>query len=723
MQLWFAVTAFVSAFLLFVIQPMFAKMALPILGGAPSVWNTCLVFFQLALLAGYVYAHAAIARFGARRQIRWHLPLMLLPFLALPVRGPEAAALPTGAPAAWLFGLLLRHVGLPFFVVASSAPLLQAWFLRTGRPGSANPYVLYAASNAGSLTALLSYPFLIEPRLRLAEQGLWWAIGYGVLILLICGCALAVWRAAAAGPEKPALRAAGPPISWGRRARWIGLSLIPSSLLLGVTAYISTDLAAIPLLWTIPLALYLLTFMLVFMARPLLPHVLMCRLLPFLVVPVMALTISRLVGALWMIPLHLLMFFTAAMVCHGELAQDRPSAAHLTEFYVWMAVGGACGGLLTALAAPAVFSSIVEYPLAIALACAAPALRAPDPANRRLDALLPALLAFLSILLALEVRLAGAAYTKMGDAIQFGIPAILCYTFSRRPLRFGLGIGLLFLAGLMNTPPGLKPVHEARSFFGVHRVLKIGQLHELRHGTTVHGQQSLIPSRRCDPLAYYHRQGPLGDVFEAVWDRLPVPRVAVVGLGTGSTGGYARPGQHWVFYEIDPAVIKTAQDPRYFTFLQHCVPSYEIVPGDARVSLQRAADGAYGLMILDAFSSDAVPLHLMTREALQLYLRKLADGGVLAFHISNRYFDLKPVLAQAAKSVGLWCFIGQQNGLTRAHEAAGMYGSSWLVMVRRPEDAGALRTHPRWRALDPSPEVPLWTDDFSNLMSVFRWDW
>ena len=331
MGIWFAFTLFVSAFLLFLIQPLFAKMVLPLLGGTPAIWNTCLVFFQLALLVGYAYAHAAPAWIGVRRHARYHALLLLAPLLVLPISLPEPLT-PPAQPVGWLLLLLATRVGLPVVVVATSAPLLQTWFAHTNTRGARNPYALYAASNAGSLLALLSYPFLIEPHLRLAEQRLLWAAGYALFVLLAGGCALLLWRAGPA-PVPEDARPRREAIPFHRTLRWVLLSLVPSSLLLGVTTYISMDLAAVPLLWVIPLSLYLLSFVLVFADRPPIPHRVMLRLLPLFVIPVVLLLIGRVTGGpQWLIPLHLLCFFAACMVCHGELAADRPAPAHLTSF-------------------------------------------------------------------------------------------------------------------------------------------------------------------------------------------------------------------------------------------------------------------------------------------------------------------------------------------------------------------------------------------------------
>jgi hypothetical protein len=728
----FSLTLFVSALLLFLVQPMFGKMVLPLLGGSPAVWNTCMVFYQAALLGGYAYAHAAPRWLGLKRQALLHLGLLLLGALALPIgiaRGWTPPA--SSSPIPWLLLVLTASVGLPFFVVSATAPLLQRWFSHTGHAAARDPYFLYGASNLGSMTALLSYPFLVEAHLRLAEQARVWALGYVLLVGLIAGCAVLLWRApaappAAAGPEAAPPGAGEEPLTWGRRVWWVLLAFAPSSLLLGVTAYLSTDIAAVPLLWVIPLAIYLLTFVLVFARSPLLPQSFMVLAEPFLVIPLALLFFLNLKGAWPLFPLHLLAFFVMAMVCHGELMRYRPGAAHLTEFYLWMSVGGVLGGLFNALVAPATFKGVVEYPLMIMVA----SLLRPQPGARPgragawlLDLLLP---------LVLALALGGLCRAVLAGDFSWQMPAIVAlsclagafaYSFRHRPVRFGLGVGAVMAAAVLLPPGASRVLLQERNFFGVLQVRHdaAGNYHLLYHGTTLHGAQSLEPSRRREPLTYYHPAGPLGQVFQVLSGNLAPRRMAVVGLGTGSIASYGKAGQTLTFYEIDPAVERLARDPRYFTFLQDCPAQVEVVLGDARLSLKEAPDFSYDLMVLDAFSSDAIPLHLVTREALALYLAKLRPGGMLAFHISNRYLDLEPVLGGLARDAGLACLIRDDKNLGEAEKQARKSPSTWAVMGQGAEGLSRLAADPRWHPAAGRPGL-LWTDDFSNILEVFKWE-
>ena len=477
-QWFYATTLLVSATLLFVVQPMFARMVLPLLGGTPAVWNTCMVFYQACLLGGYIYAHLTIHWLGVRRQAVLHLFILCLPWFVLPIGvsgevSPPAEANPTG----WLMTLLSLVVGLPFFVVSASAPMLQAWFAHTGHPAAKDPYFLYAASNLGSMIALLGYPIVVEPALSLTAQSTAWTVGYGLLVVLCFGCAVLLWRSPRGSSPVTAVKdnpdasrrasrsqrakrtrqsandaTPNAAVAWPQRARWLVLSLVPSSLLLGVTAHISTDIAAVPLLWVVPLALYLLSFVLVFARRTILPHAWMLRLQPFLVLALAVLFVHSLMGLfplLWLF-LHLATFFATCMVCHGELAETRPDPSRLTEFYLWISVGGVLGGAFNALVAPNLFSSIVEYPLVIALACLLrPAIgtAGQGPRDRMRDLVLPAavLLAFGGLLLGLELK---AYFISPGlAAVTLLAAGVIVFFFRKRPLRFALGVGAMFLIG------------------------------------------------------------------------------------------------------------------------------------------------------------------------------------------------------------------------------------------------------------------------------------
>jgi hypothetical protein len=737
---WYALTLFVSAALLFLVQPMFAKMVLPLLGGAPAVWNTCMVFYQAALLAGYAYAHYTTACLGVRRQALLHLGVLLLPLLCLPIAVANRGAPPGEAnPIPWLLAVLALSVGLPFVVVSTSGPLLQKWFAATGHPSARDPYFLYGASNLGSMLALFAYPALVEPHLRLTDQSGWWALAYGLLIVLTVGCAFLLWRSPAARTARasgePTAPSERPPLS--RRLRWVALALVPSSLMLGVTTHLTTDVAAIPLLWVVPLALYLLTFILVFAPRAAAVHVWMVHLMPVAALLLLAkILIGLRLPFLLDVGLNLAGFFVISMACHGELARLRPGPEYLTGYYLLMSLGGVLGGLVNALVAPLVFNMVLEYPLALVAACLLqPVARRGERGKlRRADFGVPLLVGALAALnswvwvgsglemadLARQIGDGLAILLRLGMSL---VPVVLCYQCSGRPLRFGLAAGALLAAGLLCYDPRGYVQFRQRSFFG-QVVVQHDPAREyfwLVHGTTLHGQQSLDPARREEPLTYYHHTGPAGQVFTTLGRPESARRVGVLGLGAGTLACYAAAGQEWTFYEIDPVVIRIAEDPRYFTFLadgRGRGADLKIVLGDARLELAKAPERAYDVLVVDVFSSDSVPVHLVSYEAFQFYASRLEDRGVLLLNISNHYLEMEPVLARLAQEAGWTGYVRDDNEV-EGHP--GKQASKWVVMARRPEVLGPLTRDGQWRSLEGRSGVGLWTDDFSNLLSVFQW--
>jgi hypothetical protein len=728
----FSLTLFLSAMLLFVVQPMIGKMLLPPLGGAPSVWNTCLVFFQAVLLLGYLYAHLATRWLGNRRHALAHIGLMLLPFALLPVRLSNSiiATVPhDGSPLPWLLGFLTRTAAVPLLIVSATSPLLQKWFADTRDKHARDPYFLYAASNAGSMLGLFIYPILAEPLLAVRKQTWLWTAGYGVLVLLVAACAFAMMRSSPSNAPalSPVENTAGK-VTLRRRLRWMLLAFVPSSLMLGVTTYLTTDVAPLPLFWVVPLALYLLTFILVFARRPLLPPRWLRR---ALCLPALVLIVAFVVGATepaWlMIPLHLLVFFLAAWICHGELAKDRPDPRHLTDFYLCLSGGGVLGGMFNALLAPLIFRTVLEYPLVMALACSIRFRETKTEATPLVswaDAGWALGIGGLTTALILIVQGSHLPLARLGQVLIFGAPAMLVYRFVKRPVRFGLGLVAILVAGHFYTSVLGRSLLVDRNFFGVLRVTvdDNGQYRQLVHGHTLHGRQSLRPLQSAEPLAYYYRTGPIGQVFDSFNSAVTNSTVAIVGLGAGSLASYGRTGQDWTFYEINPAVERIARDPRYFTLLsQSAASKLSVVLGDARLRLAEAPDGHYRLIVLDAFSSDAIPIHLVTREALALYLSKLADGGILAFHISNRRLDLRPVLAKLARDARLTCLVRDDSSVSAAEQAIGKTASRWAIMARQRDNLGALTADPRWTSAETDPRVGLWTDDFSNILSVLQW--
>jgi spermidine synthase len=732
----FALTLFLSAALLFSVQPMVAKLLLPLLGGAPSVWNTCMVFFQAVLLAGYGYAVVASGR-PFKQQLLMQLVLLAMALLVLPIglSASWVSSVPrTGNPSLWLIGSLTVMVGLPFFIVSSNAPLLQKWFAQSGGQSGRDPYFLYSASNAGSLIALLSYPVFLEPNFKLRSQSVIWTTGYGLLILLVALCGVVVWKFRQSNQSNDALSPAPSPesetstnarenavVNFKRRIYWLLLAFVPSSLMLGVTNFISTDIASVPLLWVIPLSLYLLTFVLALARRSLIPLRLLVVLLPVLtIVIVISNLLDGLINARLMIVVNLVYFFIAALTCHQLLANDRPPTIHLTQFYFWLSLGGVLGGVFNALLAPLVFTSVVEYPLVILLACLLlPSTDQTEALRARVkDLLIPAGVLVLLLAIALTFYSIGEAWnSKMLMALA--APVVLLSR--KRPVRLALTLGAILLVAGIVTAISDNTLRSDRNFFGVLRVTSDpnDKIHWLFHGSTNHGRQSTEADRRCEALSYYHRSGPLGEVFASFRSSLTRKDVAVVGLGTGAMAAYAQPDERWTFYEINPSVVSIARNPEYFTYLDQCTSApIEMVLGDARLRIEEAPAGGYGLIALDAFSSDAIPLHLITQEAIDLYLSKLAPNGLLLFHISNRHLDLSPVMADLAASRKLFC-IGMFD--PTPYDIQGKDTSIWVVMARSQSDTGNLGKTSFARVLTSDGSRRVWTDDFSNILSVLNW--
>lgn len=730
----FALTLFLSAGLLFLVEPLFAKMVLPLAGGAPEVWVTCLVFFQVVLLAGYAWAHLVTDRISPKLQFLLQGVLLLLPFILLPIHLASNWIPPTGRnPIPWIFMLALVSIGPPFFVLSTITPLMQRWYADAKWAEKADPYPLYRASNLGSLLALLSYPFFFESFFGLNMQSLLWSWGYGALVALAIGCAVLTSRSGGliVKDARLKIRPAVPdakPIALKTRLWWIFLAAVPSSLLLGVTLTVTTDLPPIPLLWIVPLAIYLGTFILVFAERPPLPHRLFVKRLPFLLLAVLFVWLSHAwLPAIVLLGLNWVTFFVAAMVCHGELARSRPPAGQLTTFYLCLALGGALGGLFNALVAPVVFHNVLEYPLALVLAALCRPWQAgkmPRPTSRWVDLGWAVGLCLLSFGLLRLVPGLGLHTEEMLRLAIFLPPFFLCLSFGRRPLRFALGATALLVGLAGYTGPFGRTLFTGRSFFGVSRVVlsKNGKQMLLFHGSTIHGIQNLNQQHRDEPLAYYARSGPIGEVFSKLNALGRKPSVGIVGLGTGDLASYAEPGQSFTFYEIDPLVVRLARNPRYFTFLRDSAGKVHVILGDGRLSLRHAAPDSYGLLVLDAFNSDAIPVHLLTRQALQLYLSKLTPTGILAFNVSNRFLNLEPVLANLARNLDLVGWIRVDTAVSPQQVAHGKFPSQWVVLARRASDIPGLAQDPRWHPLRPQRNIGLWTDNYSDLVRIVRWD-
>ena len=717
----FVSTIFLGAFLLFLVEPMIARMVLPVLGGTPMVWNTCVLFFQITLLGGYAFVHGLARIAGAKRRAAVYSAIVLAPLLTLPfaLRGAENPPA-TGNPIPWLLGVLIASIGLPFFALSASGPLLQKLFSRTTHQSARDPYFLYAASNIGSLLALVAYPALVEPAWRLNDQARLWALGY----LVFAACALACMVVGSRGSlhDAPAAVPAQvdvEPLSWRRRLRWLALAFVPSTLLLAVTSYLTTDIAAVPLLWIVPLALYLLTFILAFGARGAAWQQMADRRLPLAIVALVTLMILQIVGPPWLvIPVHLTAFTLGGLLCHCRLAGDRPSTSRLTEFYFWISFGGMLGGVFNTLVAPLIFSTIAEYPIAVVLVAACRYAGPPASTVRRdrvLDIAVPLAIGLLTVVMvALGYRVGAIAPAALV------VPVIAAFSQARRPERFAAGIAALVLAGLLTpgTRVEARALYRERTFFGVYRVgIDLsGRYRTLAHGTTLHGMQAIDRAHEHEPLTYFHRTGPFGQAFTTLPRATGASEVAVVGLGAGTLASYATPRQRWTFYEIDPAVERIARTRQYFTYLEACGDRCRVVLGDARLSLAHT-NTQYDVFVLDAFSSDAIPVHLITSEAVSLYLSRLAPQGLLFFHISNRHLALGPILGQLAKANGLIA-LEQIDLLGDGPAPDGKSSSDWVVMARSTDDLAPLLGDRRWTRLEPQPSTPLWTDDFSNILGV-----
>ena len=736
----FALTMFASGTLIFLVQPMFARMLLPLFGGAPAVWNTAMVCYQLLLLAGYLYAHLSTRWLSVSRQVVLHLLVVVLPFVLLPMAVPHGwHALAGSDPVPRLMAMLLLGAGLPFFVLATTSPMLQVWFAQSVRRSGSDPYLLYAASNAGSMLALLSYPLLIEPRLSLPQQSGAWSLGYAGFVLLLVACATLAWRGSRRLPH-PATRNSAPDmaaaqVSWRRRARWVLLAFVPSSLMLGVTMHLSTNIAPFPLLWVLPLALYLLSFILAFATRRMMPLPLLTRALPIAIVPLLVAILADVTQPVRaVVALHLVAFGIIALVSHATLADDAPPAAALTGFYLWLSVGGALGGVFNALVAPLIFTSILEYPVVLVLAAfslpvvidgadeavaTGQARWAAVAPRHALDVLLPLCLIPMIVICDVVTREFGLDSVAARRVLALGAPAMICYALAGRQVRFGFAVAAL-LAGSTVFERNRHLLVAERSFFGVTRVYATGDgsYHALVHGNISHGAQSTAPTRRREPLSYYTRSGPIGELIIPRQRLGLVRRVAVVGLGAGSLACYRQPAEQWTFFEIDAAVVRIARDARFFSYLSDCAPDAPVVVGDARQSLRDVPDDAFDLMLMDAYSADAIPVHLLTREALALYRRKLAPGGVIALHISNQYFRLAPVIAALAADAGMVARLRDEKFLTTTEAARGKSTSDWMVLAERDADLATLLSLPRWERVAPAGRV--WTDDFSSLLSAMR---
>jgi spermidine synthase len=729
---------FLSAALLFAVQPMFTKMVLPRLGGAPQVWSVAMVFFQAALLAGYGYAHALTRYAPGRKSLFIQLGVMVAACFFLPLSIASGWGKPPAVGEAfWLLGLFAVSIGLPFFALAANSPLLQAWFARSDHPAAKDPYFLYAASNVGSFLALLSYPLIIEPLIHLYDQTWLWTIGFYILILLIAGTGYLVWDWLDDAPAASSTGTTGtsttgetttatPAPTWRDALSWMGLAAVPSGLLVAVTAHISTDVAAVPLLWVIPLALYLLTFVIVFASRPIIPHWLVVTVQPLFVIALAAVIIyDPIKPIIWVIAVHIGIFFVLALTCHGELARRRPAPQHLTAFYMWMSAGGMVGGIASGLIAPYTFNWIAEYPILIALAVLCrPGLALPKSHAEQIiffGALGVAVLA-LVLFRAFEVDVDTNVFNWV-----VAILLMVTVLFWRDPLPFAAIVAFVLLANHYIIEAGDSRVHSVRSFFGVLKTSETydGRFRLLSHGTTLHGGQRIRDfdgnpiTGRPEPLMYYYDGSAMAQVLDAARARTKPIRYAVIGLGTGTLACRAEPGDTVHYYEIDPAMIRLSTDPRNFSFLTECRP-VTITLGDARLTLAEAPDASYDVIIVDAFTSDAIPIHLLTREAMEIYRRKLVPEGIVAIHVSNRHLELASVVAGIAKANDMVSRVNEGGDVTE-NDAEYVFLGTVVAATAKDENFGPIAKSESWELQKPDPKQWVWTDDYSNIIgSIIR---
>ena len=716
----FVAAILTGSFLLFLVQPMVARLALPRIGGAPAVWNSAMLVYQALLLGGYAYAHW-LSGLAPRRAGQIHIAVLLLAALWLPIR-LFGLTLPADAePALWVPWLLAVSIGPLFLAVAAGAPLLQRWYAEAS--GGADPYPLYAASNLGSFAGLLAYPLLLEPLLPLSRQSWVWSAGYVLLAAMLAALALRL-------PRSPGSARVGPtsaPPGWRRVALWTVLALVPSGLILATTIFITTDIVAVPLIWVLPLGLYLLSFTVAFAERRWLAE-LLCQTAPItLLLFGGTVMVGRDEYPFLSAGMALILLFLVSVALHSRLHALRPAPDRLTGYYLVMSAGGALGGVLCAIIAPVLFDWTWEYPLLVLAAGLLVPMTYPLPVLERLwrgrRGRTLTLLAAVFVLLMLNAGIVNPlAMLKPGDErILFLVVAAigLLAIGARAPYVIALAGALMLFGGYRALTLSLEPGARTRSYFGVYTVNDTRGMRILSHGTTIHGVEMLSGDRRR-PTTYYGPTSGVGRAIQAAPALYgPGARIGVVGLGTGTLACYARPGQQWRFYEIDPAVVRIARDGGQFHFLRDCLPRVPIVMGDARLRLAEAAPAGLDLLVLDAFSSDAVPMHMLTTEAFDVFGRALAPPGLLVVHVSNRFLRLEPVVAAVAAAGG-W----QAMVLDEATESASSLeqsGSSWIALSRDPRTMAALTAADgRWAPLPRDPKVEAWTDDRAALLPVLR---
>jgi hypothetical protein len=719
---------FASAALVFLVEPMVAKLVLPLLGGSPAVWNTSLAFFQIALLVGYAYAHLLQRLPSVRLQASVHLAVLAVAALALPLRITGLMGEPSVSwPIPWLLGALALSIGAPFAVLSATAPLVQAWYARAAATEGRTPYGLYAASNLGSLLALLAYPVVIEPLMTLRHQRVSWTVGYALFAVLM---GVLAWRASRGTAAEAPIEVATAPSArstWLQRLRWLALAAIPSSLMMGVTTYLTTDVASAPFLWVVPLALYLLTFIFAFQDRPMISR----RVGLFLhaatlgvcvmLIPFHAAHIALQMGVI------LTAFFFAALVCHQSLVASRPPPSQLTEFYLWMSLGGVVGGGFNAFLAPVIFDRVYEYPLMLVISCFARPWRKGSLASWEWGGLVAGVVAAMAAVMLIS---------QTPDASKVGLllfaPAAAAFLIRGTSLGFGALILMLTVCATL-IGERADTVYTNRTFFGVLResVYQVpglgGTVKTLTNGTTLHGGQAQAPAYRCRPLVYYAETTPIAHAVRSAQARKPAIVFGAVGLGTGAAGIYGRPGDHTTYFEIDPLVVKLATDPKHFSYTTECAKgSIDYVIGDARLTLAKQPDQRFDVLLIDAFSSDAVPVHLLTTEAIRGYLTKIKPDGYIILHLSNRNLELLGPAQAAAKAAGGVSMM-QDYAASPSSPPISESGEYVVAVAKTQAALAGLRQEGGWRDHD-EHYTRAWTDDYANLAGALmtrlgeRWD-
>lgn len=753
----FTLGIFTSATLLFVVQPMVGKILLPKLGGAPNVWNTCMLFFQATLLAGYLTAHLLAKYCSLQMQVVGFVTILCLAIFSLPFAVGEEwiVSLLGGAdPSVWLLSVLVTRVAPAFFALSVTSPLLQRWFAESGHPDGKDPYFLYSASNIGSILSLLLYPVLIEVVWGVQTQTEYWQMGFAAFMLIATICGIASWfgseRVENITSQAPETAEDCGVVTWKQRGLWLLLSAVPSSLMLGVTTYVSTDVSSMPMIWVVPLVLYLLTFVIAFSKREIVSSYWVGRISALLILTV---TVTWVTGAndppIVIVPMHLLMFFTATLFCHQRLVANRPHASHLTEFYLWMSIGGVVGGLFNALIAPNLFVSILEYPIAMLIASllreSSPEETEQSKENQRAKTVMFGAIIF-SLVGGLNIFATSSVGSWLVESLSsvlplsieqwttlmcYGLPACLILHQLERRALFTTGLAAILALSVWHEATDPEVIARGRNFYGTiltaHSELSGGDTIRMSYGNTVHGWQWTDEDRRRVPLTYYGENSGIGKLIAAQQENRDSVRIGAIGLGGGTLAATLRPTDSMIYYEINPHVVEHAEE--HFTYLSDARERGAVADvrlGDARLVLENELRsdnaGSYDILVIDAFSSDSIPVHLMTQECLQIYLGHLAEDGVLAFHITNRFLNLEPVLGRLAEKNDLAGKIYRhypESGLATDGET-GETVSFWVLLANDPADIGISQADETLQALEFDPESRPWTDDYTNILSVFQ---